>query len=30
MYYNLAVKIPSVPGKIITKKKGEATYVLCQ
>ena len=30
MYYNLAVKIPSVPGKIITKKKGEATYVLYQ
>ena len=30
MYYNLAVKIPSVGGKIITKKKGEATYVLYQ
>ena len=30
MYYNTTVKIPSVKGKIITKKKGTASYVLYQ
>lgn len=30
MYYDFAVKIPSVQGKIITKKKGAATYILYQ
>lgn len=30
MYYNYAVKIPLIRGKIITKKKGDATYVLYQ
>ena len=30
MYYDFAVAIPSEKGKIITKKKGSATYVLYQ
>lgn len=30
MYYDFTVRIPSVQGKIITKKKGTATYVLYQ
>ncbi len=30
MYYDYTVKIPIVRGKIITKKKGAATYVLFQ
>lgn len=30
MYYDFAVAIPSVQGKIITKKKGSATYILFQ
>lgn len=30
MYYNYTVQIPLVKGKIITKKKGDATYVLFQ
>ena len=30
MYYNFAVEIPTVKGKIITKKKGSATYILYQ
>lgn len=30
MYLNTAVKIPVVKGKIITKKKGGATYILYQ
>lgn len=30
MYLNTAVKIPALKGKIITKKKGEATYILYQ
>ena len=30
MYYDYTVKIPPVRGKIITKKKGDATYVLFQ
>ena len=30
MYLNTTVKIPDVKGKIITKKKGETTYVLYQ
>lgn len=30
MYYDYAVKIPQVKGKIITKKKGASTYVLFQ
>lgn len=30
MYYDFQVEIPSVKGKIITKKKGSATYVLYQ
>lgn len=30
MYYNYSVKIPLIRGKIITKKKGDATYVLYQ
>ena len=30
MYYDSAVEIPSVRGKIITKKKGDATYILFQ
>lgn len=30
MYYDFAVEIPSVQGKIITKKKGSATYILFQ
>lgn len=28
MYYDLTVKIPDVPGKIIRKKKGSVTYIL--
>jgi len=28
MYLNTTVKIPVVKGKIITKKKGGATYIL--
>ena len=30
MYYDFAVEIPSVQGKIIAKKKGSATYILFQ
>ena len=30
MYLNTAVKIPEMKGKIITKKKGDATYILYQ
>lgn len=30
MYFNYAVTIPSVKGKIITKAKGSATYILYQ
>ena len=30
MYYNFAVEIPSVKGKIITKRKGSAAYILYQ
>ena len=30
MYYDFAVAIPSVQGKIIAKKKGSATYILFQ
>lgn len=30
MYLNTSVKIPSVKGKIITKKKGNASYILYQ
>lgn len=30
MYFNTAVKIPSAKGKIIIKKKGNASYVLYQ
>ena len=30
VYYDSAVEIPSVRGKIITKKKGDATYILFQ
>ena len=30
MYYDSAVKIPMVKGKIITKKKGPAVYILYQ
>ena len=30
MYLNTTVKIPQVKGKIITRKKGEATYILYQ
>ena len=30
MYYDYTVKIPTVKGKIITKKKGDSTYVLFQ
>lgn len=30
MYYDSAVQIPTVKGKIILKKKGDATYVLFQ
>lgn len=30
MYYDYTVKIPLVRGKIITKKKGDSTYVLFQ
>ena len=30
MYYNFEVQIPNVKGKIIIKKKGNATYVLFQ
>ena len=30
MYYDSPVKIPPIKGKIITKKKGSATYVLFQ
>lgn len=30
MYLNTTVKIPVMQGKIITKKKGGATYILYQ
>lgn len=30
MYLNTTVKIPQIKGKIITKKKGTATYILYQ
>ena len=30
MYYDYTVSIPSLPGKIITKKSGNSTYVLYQ
>ena len=30
MYFNCTVKIPDVKGKIITKKKGDSSYVLYQ
>ena len=30
MYLNTTVKIPVMKGKIITKKKGGATYILYQ
>lgn len=30
MYYDMAVQIPIVKGKIISKKKGDATYILYQ
>ena len=30
MYLNIAVKSPAMKGKIITKKKGSATYILYQ
>lgn len=30
MYYDFAVEIPSVKGKIITKRKGSSTYILFQ
>ncbi|MDD2394012.1 MAG: hypothetical protein PHV88_08145 [Eubacteriales bacterium] len=30
MYYDYTVKIPLVKGKMITKKKGDSTYVLFQ
>ncbi len=30
MYLNTAVKIPEMKGKIITKKKGDSTYILYQ
>lgn len=30
MYYDFVVQIPSARGKIITKKKGNATYILYQ
>lgn len=30
MYFNTTVKIPEIKGKIITKKKGTATYILYQ
>lgn len=30
MYYNYTVAIPQVKGKIISKKKGKATYILYQ
>ena len=30
MYLNTKVQIPSIKGKIITKKKGDATYILYQ
>ncbi len=30
MYLNTTVKIPEVKGKIVTKKKGDATYILYQ
>ena len=30
MYLNTTVQIPSIKGKIITKKKGDATYILYQ
>lgn len=30
MYFNIPVKIPDIRGKIITKKKGAATYILYQ
>ena len=30
MYYDFAIAIPSVQGKIITKRKGSSTYILYQ
>jgi len=30
MYQNIAVKIPEVKGKIITKRKGSTSYILYQ
>ncbi len=30
MYYNFAIKIPDIPGKIIPKPKGNAVYILYQ
>ena len=30
MYYDFPVKIPSIKGKIIAKKKGAATYIQFQ
>ena len=30
MYLNTTVKIPVIKGKIITKKKGNVTYILYQ
>ena len=30
MYYSFAIRIPSVPGKIITKPKGNSVYILYQ
>lgn len=30
MYYDIAVEIPVIKGKIITKRKGSATYILYQ
>ena len=30
MYYDFEVVIPEVQGKVFTKKKGSATYVLYQ
>ena len=30
MYYTFTVPVPQVKGKIITKKKADATYILYQ
>ena len=30
MYYNFTVQIPSIKGKVLTKDKGAATYILYQ